>query len=111
MGGKNMKHNSLLVVLLATMAYGAPAPNKKPYLSENVIIAVMDGTHYDRTFGDPEHRLIPHLWNDLRPLGTSYTNFYNNSVPITKAGHSNIMTGNWQYNRNRRPLHTDTKVN
>ena len=70
----------------------------------------MDGTHYDRTFGDPEHALIPHLWNDLRPQGTYYTNFFNNSVTITMAGHSNIMTGTWQYQRNRGALQTTPTV-
>lgn len=80
------------------------------YKTENVIIAIMDGTHYDRTFGDPSHELIPHLWNDLAPQGTHYTNFYNNSVTITLAGHSNIMTGAWHYTRNRGPLQTRPTV-
>lgn len=77
-----------------------------PYKTENVVVAIMDGVHYDRTFGDPEHALIPQLWNHLRPEGTYYTNFFNNSVTITLAGHSNVMTGTWQYMRNRGALQT-----
>ena len=98
--------NRLSVTILLLVATAASVAQTKAYRTENVVIAVMDGTHYDRTFGDPDHELVPHLWNDLRPQGTYYTNFYNNGVTITMAGHSTIMTGVWQYSRNRGPLQT-----
>jgi hypothetical protein len=86
----------------ALVFVGAPAARGAgPYRTENVVIAVMDGTSWQRTFGDPEHRFIPHLWKDLRPQGTLYTHFYNNGVTITKAGHSTMVTGTWQKMRNR----------
>jgi Metalloenzyme superfamily len=76
------------------------------YATENAIIIVMDGTHLARTFGDPEHTLIPRVWNELRPQGTLYTSFYNNNVTITRAGHSQIASGTWQMMRNRGPRST-----
>jgi hypothetical protein len=66
----------------------------------------MDGTHFARTFGDPDHALIPHMWNELRPQGSLFTAFYNNNVTITRAGHSQIASGTWQMLRNRGPRST-----
>ncbi|HXB55679.1 MAG TPA: alkaline phosphatase family protein [Vicinamibacteria bacterium] len=88
--------------LLAALAFvGVPARAAGPYQTENVVIAVMDGVSWERTFGDPEHRFIPRLWKELRPQGTLYSHFYNNGVTITKAGHSTLATGTWQKMRNR----------
>ncbi|MGH8242057.1 MAG: sulfatase-like hydrolase/transferase [Steroidobacteraceae bacterium] len=88
---------------------GADAAEEQ-YTTRNVIVAIMDGVPYTTTFGDPGHEYIPHLWNDLVPQGTLYTNFFNNGVTITRAGHSNIMTGTWQYNRNGGALQTRPTV-
>jgi hypothetical protein len=89
--------------LFAALAVFGAAPTRAagPYQTENVVIAVMDGVSWQRTFGDPEHRFIPHLWKELRPEGTLYMRFYNNGVTITKAGHSTMVTGTWQKMRNR----------
>jgi hypothetical protein len=92
------------MLFVLTMAGTADAQDR--YKTENVIIAVMDGTAWRSTFGEPEHRFIPHLWTELRPQGTLYTHFYNNDVTITKAGHSTIATGTWQKTRNRGPRQT-----
>lgn len=64
--------------------------------TENVVIAVIDGPRYSETFGDPTHQYIQHIWNDLRPLGTIFTSFYNDGVTQTNSGHSTILTGTWQ---------------
>ncbi len=66
--------------------------------SQNVIIIVMDGARYTETFGaeDP-NMFIPHLWNDLKPLGTLFTNFRNEGYTETVPGHSSILTGTWQH--------------
>lgn len=63
----------------------------------NVFIVVIDGARYSETFGDPGHRYIPRLWNDLRPLATTYTSFYIDGLTQTNPGHSTILTGAWQY--------------
>jgi Sulfatase len=97
----------VLWTFAGSLALGcAVAAGQDRYRTENVVIAVMDGTAWRVTFGDPEHRYIPRLWNELRPRGTLYTRFYNDDVTITKAGHSTIATGTWQKTRNRGPRST-----
>lgn len=66
------------------------------YKTRNVVILVIDGSRYTETFGDSTHQYIPFIWNKLRPLGTIYTKFYNDSMTITCSGHSTILTGAWQ---------------
>lgn len=70
------------------------------YRTRNVFLVVMDGVRYSETFGDPAHRFIPHLWNDLRPLGAIYTNFRNNAITVTVPGHTAMLTGVWQNVKN-----------
>lgn len=66
-------------------------------LAQNVIVVVIDGARYTETFGatNPSTN-IPHLWTDLKPLGTIYENFYNTGVTATNSGHATILTGTWQ---------------
>ncbi len=65
--------------------------------AQNVIVAVVDGARYSETFG-ASGTYIPHLWNDMKPLGTLYTDF--RIVPPgrteTVPGHATIATGTWQ---------------
>jgi hypothetical protein len=52
------------------------------------------------TFGAANpSQTIPHLWNDLKPLGTLYTNFRiaHEGETVTNPGHSTIATGTWQH--------------
>lgn len=63
----------------------------------NVFIVVIDGARYSETFGDPSHRYIPRIWNDLRPIGTTYSSFYIEGRTQTNPGHAAIVTGTWQY--------------
>ena len=62
---------------------------------QNVIIVVMDGARYSETFGS-DSLYIPHIWNQLRPLGTIWTSFFNDGLTKTDPGHSTIATGAWQ---------------
>ena len=66
------------------------------YKTRHVFIVVMDGVRYSETFGDSAHALIPHLYNDLRPEGTLFTNFYNRGITVTRQGHSTLISGTWQ---------------
>jgi hypothetical protein len=61
-----------------------------------VIIFVIDGPRYTEFFGDPTHQHIPHIWNELRPLGTLCSNFRNLTRTETMSGHTSILTGVWQ---------------
>jgi hypothetical protein len=80
-----------------------PIPSEVPsrddgpgYKTEHVFIVVMDGVRYSETFGDPSHRFIPHLYHDLRPQGTLFTNYHNRGVTVTRQGHSTLISGTWQ---------------
>ncbi|MCX7598856.1 MAG: alkaline phosphatase family protein, partial [Armatimonadetes bacterium] len=88
----------LLGVCLAAACFGAmavvwPGP---AYNTKHVFIVVMDGVRWQDTFGDPSHQFIPRLWNDLRPQGCLFTNFYNNGITVTRQGHSTLISGTWQ---------------
>ncbi len=72
---------------------GAPAATTA---QPKVIIAVVDGWRYEDTYGDAAHANIPHVWNDLRPLGTTYSQFYNLGQTATAQGHAAILGGVWQ---------------
>jgi len=65
----------------------------------NVIIIVMDGAGWAHTFGGG-NAYIPHLYNDMRPHGTLYTDFridFNaGGKTLTNPGHATIATGTWQ---------------
>jgi len=62
---------------------------------QNVIIVVIDGARYTETFSS-DSLYIPHIWNQLRPCGTIWTNFYNDGLTKTDPGHSTIASGAWQ---------------
>ncbi len=78
---------SLFIIISATSTHGietgqAPsAGNISGYKTKHVFIVVMDGVRYSETFGDSTHALIPRLYNDLRPEGTLFTNFYKGVLP------------------------------
>ncbi len=64
-------------------------------LAQNVVIVMIDGARYDESFGAGATNM-PRIWNDLRPKGTVYTNFRNDGITKTCAGHSAVLTGVWQ---------------
>jgi len=68
----------------------------KKYLTQNVIIVVIDGPRYSETWGDSEHQYIPRLSNQLSKEGVVFSNFYNNGPTRTVSGHTAISTGNYQ---------------
>ena len=67
-----------------------------PYLTENIVIVVMDGPRYSETIGDSSHQFIPHLWNDMRDSGIICTSFYNDGITFTVNGHVALTTGFYQ---------------
>lgn len=66
------------------------------YQTQNVFVVVIDGLRDLEGFEDPTHQYIPRIWNDLRPQGTIYTNFYNDGATYTTPGHLTILSGQWQ---------------
>jgi hypothetical protein len=63
--------------------------------SQNVVIIVIDGARYTETCG-AGILYMPHLWKELRQIGTLWTNFRNDSITLTDPGHASIATGTWQ---------------
>jgi hypothetical protein len=92
-----MKIQWVLVILLSLIFVACVFA----YQTENVFVVVIDGARYSETFGNNSsnlnHSLIPHLWNDLRPLGSINTSFYNLGVTVTVPGHTSIESGTWQH--------------
>lgn len=65
--------------------------------AQNVIIVVIDGARYSETFGS-DGKYIPHMYNDLAPLGMVFTNFRiaDEGITSTNPGQASILTGSWQ---------------
>jgi hypothetical protein len=76
----------ILFFFLSSLIYG-----------QNVIIVVIDGARYSETFGS-DGKFIPHMYNDLAPLGTVFTNFRiaDEGITSTNPGQASILTGTWQ---------------
>lgn len=66
-------------------------------IGQNAIIVVIDGARYSETFGS-DGKYIPHMYNDLAPLGTVFTNFRiaDEGITSTNPGQASILTGTWQ---------------
>ena len=96
----------LLCALLLVIMSVAGLAQAKQYHTRNVFFVVMDGVRYSDTFGDPLHRNVPRMWNDLRPQGTLFTNYYNTGVTVTRQGHSTMISGTWQTCQNGGPRMT-----
>ena len=71
-------------------------PTDRKYITENVIIIVIDGPRMSETFGDSTYKYIPNLANVLAPQGVLLKNFRNNGPTYTNAGHTAITTGVYQ---------------
>ncbi|MDB4088776.1 alkaline phosphatase family protein [Flavobacteriales bacterium] len=65
------------------------------FVSNKVIILVIDGPRYSETWGSDFKQYIPRM-KELSSEGTIYTNFYNDGGTYTNAGHTAITTGVYQ---------------
>jgi hypothetical protein len=81
---KNIKYLFVLIYILISHS-----------IANNVIVVVIDGARYSETFGK-EDTYIPYMWNEMRPQGVIFTNFYNDGTTKTNPGHATIATGKWQ---------------
>jgi len=80
------------ILLLTVMMFSILTYAQTP---ENVIIVSIDGIRNDEAF-EAESLYLKHIWNDLRPLGTIYTRFWNLGYTVTTAGHTTIFSGVYQ---------------
>jgi hypothetical protein len=67
-----------------------------PPKTENVILVVIDGPRYSDTWAPKGQPYIPYMAHTLAPQGTLFTNFQNEGPTYTMAGHTALITGNYQ---------------
>lgn len=72
------------------------------YKAKNVVVVVGDQFRHDESFGEPTHKYIPHLWNDLVPNGSLSVTFYGNPSYMVLV-HLATLTGSWNDIRRLEP--------
>ena len=65
---------------------------ENPYDQTAVVVVVVDGLRWEEGIG-AEGKYIPHIWNDLRPLGTLLTDYRTVSPTATTSVHTAMLTG------------------
>ncbi len=71
------------------------------YHSRNVFIVCIDGIRGTEAFdADDPAEFIPNMWNNLRPQGSLYRNFYNLGATYTSPGNFTILDGCWEFVQN-----------
>lgn len=65
------------------------------YVTEYVIIVVIDGARYSETWGEPSHSFIPNQ-STLRHQGVVFNEFLNEGNTYTISGHTALSTGVYQ---------------
>jgi hypothetical protein len=70
-----------------------------PVMEQRKLILVLfgGGVRSLDTIGDPEHRCIPHLWNEMVPQGTLFTNMRVEHLVVHPNCNASIKTGHWEY--------------
>jgi len=62
-----------------------------------VVILFGGGTRSSESIDDPTHRYIPHLWNEMIPRGTLFTNMRVEHKVVHPNCAGSIMTGHWEW--------------
>lgn len=87
---------AITLLLLSSILFGCKQDKVYPiYSTEYVIVVVIDGPRYTETWGEPSHTFIPNQ-SLLSHEGVTFSNFSNDGVTRTIAGHTAITTGNYQ---------------
>lgn len=89
---------STVLVFISLISFSGEL--KAEYKTKYVLLLIMDGPRWTETWGDPTHKLIPHMANDMAPEGIVSTNFRNNGPTYTNAGHTALTTGIYQQIKN-----------
>lgn len=62
-----------------------------------VVILFGGGTRSSESIDDPTHRYVPHLWNEMVPRGTLFTNMRVEHKVVHPNCTGSIMTGHWEW--------------
>lgn len=76
------------------LASAAPAGRRPRKL---IVVQFGGGTRYSESIGDPAHRYIPHLWNDLVPRGTLFTRMRVEGPVVHPNSTGSLFTGHWEW--------------
>ena len=77
---------------LAALGLGN-APRRRKLL----IVQFGGGTRYSESVGDPRHRFIPRLWNELVPRGVLFTQMRVEGKVVHPNSTGSMMTGHWEW--------------
>lgn len=83
-------------LLLVSVFCALAAGRASGFTTERVVIIVIDGPRDTEFLEDPTHANIPHIWNDLAPLGCVSHAFHNTGLTTTYPGHATVVTGTTQ---------------
>ena len=71
----------LFILLVSPLVLNSCSKDSlKEYITENVIIIVVDGVRYSVSWGDSTHQYIPYFSNNIADFGVVNTEFYNNGM-------------------------------
>ncbi len=65
-----------------------------------IVVIFGGGTRSSEAIDDPQHKYIPHLWNDLAPRGTLLTNVRVEHRVVHPNCTGSIVTGHWEWDDN-----------
>ncbi len=84
----------MAVSSLAAEAKQVRSKVKRPKV---IIVLFGGGTRYSESIGDPTHKYIPHLWNDMVPRGTLFTDMRVEHKVVHPNSAGSIVTGHWEW--------------
>lgn len=90
--------NWIYISVVMLLVFCFSGCEKDPYLNyktKNVVVIVVDGARYSETWGDTTHTNIPYR-GSMAGDGILCENFYNEGETYTVAGHTALVTGNYQ---------------
>jgi hypothetical protein len=62
-----------------------------------IVVVFGGGTRYSESMGDPEHRHIPRLWNEMVPRGALFTDMRVEHRVVHPNSTASILTGHWEW--------------
>ncbi len=71
----------------------SPSPKQRKL----IVVLFGGGTRSSESINDPAHRYIPHLWNEMVPKATLFTNMRVEHKVVHPNSAGSIMTGHWEW--------------